>query len=176
MRTMSAFNSRASTPRSGTLGSHRDLHFGSGAGIAGSYSMASGSRRTLERSCPGSFDRPTFDRGSDRASSFDRPTLERSCPGSFDRHHADIDDFYEPPPSGRSSFRTFHTARVNGAGEQTGVGLGQSPKMDINHQSEAVFCSALVFKEILRSLFYLVFCFGSDCIFFFLCFDIFLKH
>lgn len=108
MRTMSALNSRASTPRSDTLNSHRDLRFGSGV-ITGSYSMATGSR-TLERSCPGSFDRSSADRPSryiSRGSSF-----ERSCPGSFDRHQPDFTDAYDLPPPSWSSLKSFQ--RGNG--------------------------------------------------------------
>ena len=108
MRTMSALNSRASTPRSGTLGSHRDLGFGSG-GFTGSYSMATGSR-TLERSCPGSFDRSSTERPTrhlTRGSSFDR-----SCPGSFDRHHSNYTNGYDEPPPSWSSLRIFE--RGNG--------------------------------------------------------------
>jgi len=106
MRTMSAINSRASTPRSGTLRSHNDLQFGSGVNI-GSYNMATGSR-TLDRSFTGSFDRPTYERYG-RSSSCERPGFDRSCPGSFDRHrNSDSDFFYNSPPL-RSSLRTFQS-------------------------------------------------------------------
>jgi len=107
MRTMSAINSRASTPRSGTLRSHNDLHFGSGI-ITGSYNMSTGTR-TLDRSCTGSFDRPTYECYG-RSSSCERPGLDRSCPGSFDRHRNNHDsDFIYPSPPLRSSLRTFQS-------------------------------------------------------------------
>jgi len=106
MRTMSAINSRASTPRSGTLRSHNDLHFGSG--VITSYNMATGSR-TLDRSYTGSFDRPTYERYG-RSSSCERPGFDRSCPGSFDRHHNDDSDFFYHSPPLRSSLRTFQSA------------------------------------------------------------------
>jgi len=107
MKTMSAINSRASTPRSGTLRSHNDLQFGSGV-ITGSYNTTTGSR-TLDRSFTGSFDRPTYDRYG-RSSSCERPCFDQSCPGSFDRHrnNNDSDFFYNSPPL-RSSLRTFQS-------------------------------------------------------------------
>ena len=103
---MSAINSRASTPRSGTLRSHNDLQFGSGI-ITGSYNMATGSR-TLDRSYTGSFDRPTYERYG-RSSSCERPGFDRSCPGSFDRHRNNDNDFIYPSPPLRSSLRTFQS-------------------------------------------------------------------
>jgi len=106
MRTMSAINSRASTPRSGTLRSHNDLQFGSGY-LAGSYNMTTGSR-TLDRSYTGSFDRPAYDRYG-RSSSCERPGFDRSCPGSFDRHRSNDNDFIYPSPPLRSSLRTFQS-------------------------------------------------------------------
>jgi len=106
MRTMSAINSCASTPRSGTLRSHNDLQFGSGV-ITGSYNMATGSR-TLDRSFTGSFDRPTYERYG-RSSSCERAGFDRSCPGSFDRHRNDDNDFFYHSPPLRSSLRTFQS-------------------------------------------------------------------
>jgi len=104
---MSAINSRASTPRSGTLRSHNDLQFGSDA-ITGSYNMVTGSR-TFDRSCTGSFDRPTYERYT-RSTSCERPpTFDQSCPGSFDRHRNDDSDFLYHSPPLRSSLRTFQT-------------------------------------------------------------------
>lgn len=129
---MSALNSRASTPRSGTLNSHRDVRFGSG-GITGSYSMATGSR-TLERSCPGSFDRSSMERPSrymSRGNSF-----ERSCPGSFDHHTNDLSDGYDLPPPSWSSLKSFQ--RGNGTIESAPnypVRCNEQPNGDYNGET-----------------------------------------
>jgi len=137
MRTMSAINSRASTPRSGTLRSHNDLQFGSGV-ITGSYNMATGSR-TLDRSFTGSFDRPTYDRYG-RSSSCERPGFDRSCPGSFDRHRNDDSDFFYHSPPPRSSLRTFqscHDAEPDAA-ESSSAFSRKRGDMDTNSRSKSV--------------------------------------
>lgn len=139
MRTMSAINSRASTPRSGTLRSHNDLQFGSGV-ITGSYNMATGSR-TLDRSFTGSFDRPTYDRYG-RSSSCERPGFDRSCPGSFDRHRNDDNDFFYHSPPLRSSLRTFQSRPdVEPDMTEPGSAFTKKQHIDVENNSRSKLCS-----------------------------------
>ena len=148
MRTMSAINSRASTPRSGTLRSHNDLHFGSGI-ITGSYNMSTGTR-TLDRSCTGSFDRPTYECYG-RSSSCERPGLDRSCPGSFDRHRNNHDsDFIYPSPPLRSSLRTFQSRHdvEPDALDATSVFTRKRSDVETNARSEPATFTSCKFMSI----------------------------
>jgi len=132
---MSAINSRASTPRSGTLRSHNDIHFGSGV-ITGSYNMATGTR-TLDRSYTGSFDRPAYEQYG-RSSSCERPGFDRSCPGSFDRHRSGDNDFFYHSPPLRSSLRTFQSRHDDEPDtvDSTSAFTKKHINMDLNSRSK----------------------------------------
>jgi len=144
MRTMSVINSRASTPRSGTLRLHNDLSFDSNI-ITGSYNMTTGSR-TLDRSFTGSFDRPTYQRYG-RSSSCERPAFDRSCPGSFDRHRNDDSDFFHPSPPLRSSLRTFQSRSDAEPDTVASAFSRKSRDVESNSRSEFVLIPATHAQE-----------------------------
>jgi hypothetical protein len=116
MRTISMLSSRASTPRYGTLNSHRDLH-------PSSASLATSASRTLDRPRPSTLERGTArsrQGGSVMASqsSFvDRRPFESE---NFNMNGCDGNGSAAGSGFSKSSFQTFH-GRVSGrpvAGEQ----------------------------------------------------------
>lgn len=106
MRTISMLSSRASTPRYGTLNSHRDLH-------PSSVSLATSGSRTLDRPRPTTLERATARSRQGGSVTGNQSAVYDRKPFESDMNGSNGDGARIGPDSSRMSFQTFQGHVLN---------------------------------------------------------------